>query len=154
MTTMITNSLTMHQTLSRTPPTTVCTAVISLISLMEKLGIQMSGQLGSLDLDQTRPDGYRDRALATVRTNTRWAFGKGTKKHVNTRDKSVPGVMLSSFVRALTAPGSRPIFRGYKKGTVPRIMGRGVGGEKKAQRKNQKVLPMERILQKCLKRNL
>lgn len=59
----------MHQTLSRTPPTTLRMAVISLISLVEKLGIQMSGQLGFLDVDQTCTDGYRARALETVRTN-------------------------------------------------------------------------------------
>lgn len=107
---MIISSLTVHQTLSRSPPTTRCTAVISLVSLVEKLGIQMSGQLGSLDWDQTYTDGYRDGALETVRTNTRWALGNRMEKHTDTGDKGVPGVTLSSFVRALSAPGSRPIL--------------------------------------------
>lgn len=112
----------------------------------------MSGQLGSLDWDQTCTDGYKDGALETIRRNTRWVFGKGTEKHTDAGDKSVPGVMLSSFVTAFSAPGSRPILRGYRTGIVPRIMG---GGEKKkAQRekKTQKVLPTERILQKCFNR--
>ena len=66
--------------------TTRCVTVISLMSLLEKLGIQMSGRPGSLDWDQTHTDGSRDRALETVSTHTHWAFGKGTEKHTNAGD--------------------------------------------------------------------
>lgn len=85
----------------------------------------------------------------------RWVLGQGlgdgekkhilgTEKHVNARDKSLPGVTLSSFVRVLIASGSEPILRGNMTGTKPRIMGR----EEESPEKKQEVLPMERILQK------
>lgn len=34
----------------------------------------MSSQLGFLDVDQTRTDGYWDRALETVRRNKYWEW--------------------------------------------------------------------------------
>ena len=92
-------------------------------------------------------DRYLDRTLKTVKRKHWQREGKKTK-YVNAGNKSEPGVMLSSFFRALTAPGHLAILEGYLGGVV----GGGVG--EWSTDKKQKVLPTKRALQKCLERDL
>lgn len=68
---------------------------------------------------------------------------------MNAGDKNEPGVMLSSFLRALTAPGHPAILQIYLE-----TPGHGGGGGGWSPDKKQKVLRTKRVLQKCLKRHL
>ena len=56
---------------------------------------------------------YLDRTLKTVKRKHWQREGKKNPKHVNAGDKSEPGVMLSSFLRALTALGHPAILQIY-----------------------------------------
>ena len=57
-------------------------------------------------------DRYLDRTLKTVKRK-HWQREGKNPKYVNAGNKSEPGVMLSSFFRALTAPGYLAILEGY-----------------------------------------
>lgn len=73
-------------------------------------------------------DRYLDRTLKTVKRK-HWQREGKNPKYVNAGNKSEPGVMLSSFFRALTAPGYLAILEGYLGDTGPwRVVGWEEGG--------------------------
>lgn len=137
----------MHHTLSRILPTTACSSRLSPIFLTKESRLQMIQHSPVLILGPA-PDMWGWRWMGPWRwqeTNT-GCLPKGMEIHAKAGDRSVPGSYRLDFSEPVLPEGPSQFCKAAWESPSQRPWG------KNRIEQNQKVLPTERLLQKCSKR--